>query len=216
MLWVALFTYRPKFWKLQLMLAFYVCTMAFNITCWLKIVHLLYLEPLCTLNLLFLGYPVTGGLGVVLFIHIDSSTMSTLVVCIYIYLSPFMFSSCICLESSVEKDGYREEAERWGGLVVFRAWNTSFSVDRSANMGSSSSRYSCCLHLFFGMLHWFWNLYNAFCLFVFQVLEVQLPGKRAVNAAAFWNGLRGQMLKKLWSLSQSTTPNVRLKYSGSP
>ncbi|XP_059293393.1 uncharacterized protein LOC132046695 isoform X2 [Lycium ferocissimum] len=30
-----------------------------------------------------------------------------------------------------------------------------------------------------------------------EVLEVQLPGKRAVNAAAFWNGLRGQMLKKL-------------------
>lgn len=30
-----------------------------------------------------------------------------------------------------------------------------------------------------------------------EVLEVQLPGKRPVNAAAFWNGLRGQMLKKL-------------------
>ncbi|KAJ8545913.1 hypothetical protein K7X08_018496 [Anisodus acutangulus] len=30
-----------------------------------------------------------------------------------------------------------------------------------------------------------------------EVLEVQLPGKRAVNAAAFWNGLRGRMLKKL-------------------
>ncbi|PHT56811.1 hypothetical protein CQW23_05297 [Capsicum baccatum] len=30
-----------------------------------------------------------------------------------------------------------------------------------------------------------------------EVLEIQLPGKRAVNAAAFWNGLRGQMLKKL-------------------
>ncbi|CAM8981399.1 hypothetical protein QQ045_030407 [Rhodiola kirilowii] len=27
-----------------------------------------------------------------------------------------------------------------------------------------------------------------------QVLEVQLPGKKAVNAAAFWNGLRGQKL----------------------
>lgn len=30
-----------------------------------------------------------------------------------------------------------------------------------------------------------------------EVLEIQLPGKRAVNAASFWNGLRGQMLKKL-------------------
>ncbi|XP_020239615.1 uncharacterized protein LOC109818535 [Cajanus cajan] len=30
-----------------------------------------------------------------------------------------------------------------------------------------------------------------------EVLEVQLPGKKAVNAAAFWNGLRGQKLKKL-------------------
>lgn len=30
-----------------------------------------------------------------------------------------------------------------------------------------------------------------------QVLEVQLPGKKVVNAAAFWNGLRGQKLKKL-------------------
>ncbi|PHU27151.1 hypothetical protein BC332_05483 [Capsicum chinense] len=30
-----------------------------------------------------------------------------------------------------------------------------------------------------------------------EVLEIQHPGKRAVNAAAFWNGLRGQMLKKL-------------------
>jgi methionyl-tRNA formyltransferase len=30
-----------------------------------------------------------------------------------------------------------------------------------------------------------------------QVLEVQLPGKKAINAAAFWNGLRGQKLKKL-------------------
>ncbi|XP_009773505.1 uncharacterized protein [Nicotiana sylvestris] len=29
-----------------------------------------------------------------------------------------------------------------------------------------------------------------------EVLEVQLPGKRAVNAASFWNGLRGQILKK--------------------
>ncbi|KAL2896312.1 Methionyl-tRNA formyltransferase [Bienertia sinuspersici] len=28
-----------------------------------------------------------------------------------------------------------------------------------------------------------------------KVLEVQLPGKKAVNAAAFWNGLRGQKLK---------------------
>jgi len=28
-------------------------------------------------------------------------------------------------------------------------------------------------------------------------LELQLPGKEAVNAAAFWNGLRGQKLKKL-------------------
>lgn len=32
---------------------------------------------------------------------------------------------------------------------------------------------------------------------VTQVLEVQLPGKKVVNAAAFWNGLRGQKLKKL-------------------
>ncbi|KAK7271630.1 hypothetical protein RJT34_27690 [Clitoria ternatea] len=30
-----------------------------------------------------------------------------------------------------------------------------------------------------------------------EVLEVQLPGKKAVNAAAFWNGLRGQKLKIL-------------------
>ncbi|XP_047956412.1 methionyl-tRNA formyltransferase [Salvia hispanica] len=34
-----------------------------------------------------------------------------------------------------------------------------------------------------------------------EVLEVQLPGKKVVNAAAFWNGLRGQKLKKLRSLS---------------
>ncbi|KAG6720460.1 hypothetical protein I3842_03G063100 [Carya illinoinensis] len=30
-----------------------------------------------------------------------------------------------------------------------------------------------------------------------EVLEVQLPGKKAISAAAFWNGLRGQTLKKL-------------------
>ncbi|KAL2551879.1 formyltransferase [Forsythia ovata] len=30
-----------------------------------------------------------------------------------------------------------------------------------------------------------------------EVLEIQLPGKKVVNAAAFWNGLRGQKLKKL-------------------
>lgn len=30
-----------------------------------------------------------------------------------------------------------------------------------------------------------------------EVLEVQLPGKKVVNAASFWNGLRGQQLKKL-------------------
>ncbi|KAH1248352.1 Methionyl-tRNA formyltransferase [Glycine soja] len=30
-----------------------------------------------------------------------------------------------------------------------------------------------------------------------EVLEVQLPGKKVVNSAAFWNGLRGQKLKKL-------------------
>ncbi|KAI3462589.1 hypothetical protein Pfo_019252 [Paulownia fortunei] len=30
-----------------------------------------------------------------------------------------------------------------------------------------------------------------------EVLELQLPGKKVVNAAAFWNGLRGQKLKKL-------------------
>ncbi|KAG8384149.1 hypothetical protein BUALT_Bualt04G0088200 [Buddleja alternifolia] len=30
-----------------------------------------------------------------------------------------------------------------------------------------------------------------------EVLEVQLPGKKVVNAAAFWNGLRGQKLNKL-------------------
>jgi len=30
-----------------------------------------------------------------------------------------------------------------------------------------------------------------------QVLEVQLAGKKAINAAAFWNGLRGQKLKKI-------------------
>ncbi|KAI7749027.1 hypothetical protein M8C21_009933, partial [Ambrosia artemisiifolia] len=32
-----------------------------------------------------------------------------------------------------------------------------------------------------------------------EILEVQLPGKKVVNAAAFWNGLRGQKLKKLRS-----------------
>ncbi|KAL7131743.1 hypothetical protein ABFS83_12G024800 [Erythranthe nasuta] len=30
-----------------------------------------------------------------------------------------------------------------------------------------------------------------------EVLELQLPGKKVVNAASFWNGLRGQKLKKL-------------------
>ncbi|KAF3522329.1 hypothetical protein F2Q69_00050873 [Brassica cretica] len=30
-----------------------------------------------------------------------------------------------------------------------------------------------------------------------EVLEVQLPGKKAMDATAFWNGLRGQKLKKL-------------------
>ncbi|KAK7381319.1 hypothetical protein VNO78_33928 [Psophocarpus tetragonolobus] len=30
-----------------------------------------------------------------------------------------------------------------------------------------------------------------------EVLEIQLPGKKIVNATAFWNGLRGQKLKKL-------------------
>ncbi|KAK7316493.1 hypothetical protein VNO77_35560 [Canavalia gladiata] len=30
-----------------------------------------------------------------------------------------------------------------------------------------------------------------------EVLEVQLPGRKVVSAAAFWNGLRGQKLKKL-------------------
>ncbi|PON77441.1 NAD(P)-binding domain containing protein [Parasponia andersonii] len=30
-----------------------------------------------------------------------------------------------------------------------------------------------------------------------EVLEVQLPGKKVVNASAFWNGLRGQKLKIL-------------------
>lgn len=34
-------------------------------------------------------------------------------------------------------------------------------------------------------------------LIVFQVLEVQLPGKKVVNASAFWNGLRGQKLKRI-------------------
>lgn len=29
-----------------------------------------------------------------------------------------------------------------------------------------------------------------------EVLEIQLPGKRVMNAAAFWNGLRGQQLKR--------------------
>ncbi|XP_050228912.1 uncharacterized protein LOC126678084 isoform X2 [Mercurialis annua] len=32
---------------------------------------------------------------------------------------------------------------------------------------------------------------------ILEVLEVQLPGKRAASASAFWNGLRGQKLKKL-------------------
>ncbi|CAK7344107.1 unnamed protein product [Dovyalis caffra] len=30
-----------------------------------------------------------------------------------------------------------------------------------------------------------------------EVLELQLPGKKVFNAAAFWNGLRGQKLKKI-------------------
>ncbi|XP_071731291.1 uncharacterized protein [Rutidosis leptorrhynchoides] len=30
-----------------------------------------------------------------------------------------------------------------------------------------------------------------------EILEVQLPGKKVVSAASFWNGLRGQKLKKL-------------------
>ncbi|XP_075640026.1 uncharacterized protein LOC142611777 isoform X2 [Castanea sativa] len=30
-----------------------------------------------------------------------------------------------------------------------------------------------------------------------EVLEVQLPGKKVISAAAFWNGLRGQKVKKL-------------------
>ncbi|CAN8238473.1 unnamed protein product [Cochlearia groenlandica] len=30
-----------------------------------------------------------------------------------------------------------------------------------------------------------------------EVMEVQLPGKKVIDAAAFWNGLRGQKLKKL-------------------
>lgn len=30
-----------------------------------------------------------------------------------------------------------------------------------------------------------------------EVLELQLPGKKVFRAAAFWNGLRGQKLKKL-------------------
>ncbi|XP_075640027.1 uncharacterized protein LOC142611777 isoform X3 [Castanea sativa] len=30
-----------------------------------------------------------------------------------------------------------------------------------------------------------------------KVLEVQLPGKKVISAAAFWNGLRGQKVKKL-------------------
>ncbi|KAK3426183.1 hypothetical protein EUGRSUZ_F02693 [Eucalyptus grandis] len=32
---------------------------------------------------------------------------------------------------------------------------------------------------------------------VLEVLEVQLPGKKVVDAAAFWNGLRGQTLMKV-------------------
>ncbi|MED6128567.1 hypothetical protein PIB30_099186 [Stylosanthes scabra] len=32
---------------------------------------------------------------------------------------------------------------------------------------------------------------------ILEVLELQLPGKKVVTAAAFWNGLRGQKLKKL-------------------
>ncbi|KAG6383242.1 hypothetical protein SASPL_157014 [Salvia splendens] len=38
---------------------------------------------------------------------------------------------------------------------------------------------------------------TALELAIYGVLEVQLPGKKVVNAAAFWNGLRGQKLKKL-------------------
>ncbi|XP_031093989.1 uncharacterized protein LOC115998538 [Ipomoea triloba] len=38
-----------------------------------------------------------------------------------------------------------------------------------------------------------------------EVLEVQLPGKKAVNATAFWNGLRGQRLKKVQLQSSSCT-----------
>jgi len=39
---------------------------------------------------------------------------------------------------------------------------------------------------------WFWCF-----LYTNQVLELQLPGKKVFRAAAFWNGLRGQKLKKL-------------------
>lgn len=41
--------------------------------------------------------------------------------------------------------------------------------------------------------------------FYIKVLEVQLPGKKVVNATAFWNGLRGQRLKKMQLQSSSCT-----------
>lgn len=39
---------------------------------------------------------------------------------------------------------------------------------------------------------------DTFCVIwqLIQVLEIQLPGKKVMNAAAFWNGLRGQQLKR--------------------
>lgn len=41
---------------------------------------------------------------------------------------------------------------------------------------------------------------------IMQVLEVQLPGKKVVKAAAFWNGLRGQKLKK--TVDEGTTMSL--------
>lgn len=49
-------------------------------------------------------------------------------------------------------------------------------------------------------------------MLLIQVIEVQLPGKKAINAAAFWNGLRGQKLKKLWRQAETEIcQEVRIK-----
>lgn len=41
-----------------------------------------------------------------------------------------------------------------------------------------------------------------------EVLEVQLPGKKVISATAFWNGLRGQKLKKITTEGSSYAGGV--------